>query len=138
MNYKQSFQVNQIWKSKDHPEKDFIVYSVYYKLQSDCSREFNDESCILTAIINETAFKNNIAKVFKTNTYDEIKRETIFPFSWFGEHKPNSLKQKIRKYNMYLAETLDYDVGNYNNYGGMGDKHEFIKDFDNIIKNIYY
>ena len=133
--YNEPFQVNQVWVSETNPEQDLFVYCVDYNRTYDNSYDYNYDSYVFTIKINKKAFENFLAKKFKYDSYSEIKRESIYPYSWWGEYRPSSLKQLIKKYNMKLLKTLNYEVIDYCNINNFR-YHYCIKDIEKVIEEI--
>lgn len=131
---KHPFKVCQIWKSKEHPEQDFIIYETI-EYDGDSLYDSNLWSFVLTAKINEIQFKNKIAKTFKCESYEDIKRDSIYPFSWFGEFKISSLKKHIKKYSMYLAENdTKYDITTYYKIGDLSIRNYIEPSYEELYR----
>jgi len=133
--YNEPYQVNQIWVSETNPEQDFFIYWVDYDRVSDNAYDYNYYSHILTTKINKEAFENYVAKKFKCNSFADIKRESIYPYSWWGEYKPRSLKQLVKKYNIKLLKTLNYEVNDYCNIGNYSYNYS-VKDIEKVIGEV--
>jgi hypothetical protein len=114
MYIKHPFKVNQVWCSETNPEQDFYIYQLN-EYDGETAYNSNEMSYIETAKVNAPAFEKQMSDYFKGKKHD-----TTYPFCWFGEHKINSLKQKIKKYNMKLINTEEYPVETYKDCG-LGD-----------------
>lgn len=108
---KEFFKCGQIWRSKEYPHVDFIVDSVYYDRFARNAYDFNLFSYVIWQIANKKAFDKKVCEAKGVSSIDEILDNhcgNTFPYASFGETKPNSLKQRIKKYNMYLDEIRNY------------------------------
>jgi len=110
---KHKFEVNQVWVSKEYPEKSFYIYQLYHPDYDDALLE-NEESFYLGVLINEKLF-NRIVEEYQEK--HNVKDRTVTnPFCIYKEGQINSLKRYINKYKCELAcveefKTESYDDG---------------------------
>lgn len=109
---KEKYKPGMIFRSKEHPEKDIKITFVCY-WRGDTADECNIFSLIDWCIANEEAFDKFVCE---KKGYDyspaadrrmDFSNKTTFPYPSWGEMKPRSMDQYIRKYGLVLSEEAD-------------------------------
>lgn len=106
------YKTGMIFRSKTHPQFDLIIDYVNYARCSENSYNFNLFSIICWCNINRKAFDEFIETKLGKD------KENTFPYAWAGECKINSMKQRLKKYNLEYVGMSDDIVNIYNNDEG--------------------
>lgn len=110
MRLKHNFAVNQVWVSKEYPEKSFYIYQLYHPDYDDALLE-NEESFYLGILINEKLF-NRIVEEYQEK--HNVKDRTVTnPFCIYKEGQINSLKRYISKYKCELVCVEEFEIEDY-------------------------
>ena len=115
MKFKEPFKTGQIYRSKTHPQFDFMIDYISYNRFAEKAYDFNLFSIICWERINGEAFDKFVSEKKGVSSLNELfdKGKNTFPYAWAGEGKPNSIKEMIRKYNMEYTGMSDKKVKIY-------------------------
>lgn len=104
------FKTGMIYRSETHPQFDMIIDFVTYVFNDD--GKINKYGTIICwCNINENKFTEFVdLKLGKGRS-----NKSTFPYSYFGECSINSLKQRIKKYNLKYCGMSDDEVTVYQN-----------------------
>ena len=109
MNNKIPFRTGMIYRSETHPQFDMMIDFVQYQFDDNYKiRKYGTVICWVN--INREKFDEFIdLKLGK-----DRKSDTTFPYPFFGECSVESIKQRIRKYNLKYIGDSDKEVKIYN------------------------
>lgn len=107
---KHNFAVNQVWISKEYPEKSFYIYQLFHREYDDAVLE-NEESFYLAVLINEKLFNRKVEEYQETHNVKD--RTSTYPFCIYKEGHINSLKRYVSKYNCELVCVEDFKTETY-------------------------
>lgn len=105
---KEPFKTGMIFRSETHPQFDLIIDFVYYQRGYATSYDRSLFSMICWANINREAFDKFIKEKLGSN------KKNTFPYPFAGECKINSMKQRIKKYNLKYVGMSDDKIKVYN------------------------
>jgi len=109
VNNKIPFRTGMIYRSETHPQFDMMIDFVQYQFDDNYKiRKYGTVICWVN--INREKFDEFIdLKLGK-----DRKSDTTFPYPFFGECSVESIKQRIRKYNLKYIGDSDKEVKIYN------------------------
>lgn len=115
MKYKEEFKSGMIFRSKTHPQYDFVIDFVDYYRLADNSYDFYFWSTITWYRINEEAFDKFVSSKLGVSNMKELidSGRGTFPYAFSGESKIKSIKSMIRKYNMEYVGMIDKKIKIY-------------------------
>lgn len=96
-----NFENNQVWISKEYPERDIIINDIWY---NDEIHNKNTMRCTWT-IYNEKEWDKFVCNKLNVKSIDEAidKRNCgTYPYAYTGDKNYYNMKQYITKYNMKL------------------------------------
>ena len=119
--YKEDFKSGMIFKSEEFPQYDFVIDYVYYERDSETKNDFNSFSIICWYRVNQEAFDKFVCERKGYPTMKELLlKASTFPYPFYGEMKPKSMKKYISKYKMKYAGMSDKEIEIYQD-----DKRDF-------------
>jgi len=102
------FKTGMIYRSKTHPQFDLIIDYVNYQKDDETGNIIKEFSIVCWCNINKSEFDKFCEKHCKS-------KESTFPYAYWGECQIESMKQRIKKYNLGFIEMSDDEVTIYNN-----------------------
>lgn len=119
-----------IFRSKKYPWADIVITFVSYNRLANSSYIFNEFSIIGWERVNEVEFDKYVCKkkgyeyLPNENGLMDFSDKSTFPYPFFGEQKPRSMDNYIKKYELEFVEMSDKEVTIYAN-----DIEEYSSDF---------
>lgn len=99
-----------IYKSKTHPQFDMSIDYVNYEKDDETGNIIKDFSIICWCNINKTEFDKFCDEHCKS-------KESTFPYPYGGECQIDSMKQRLKKYNLEFVGLSDDEVTIYRDDG---------------------
>ena len=97
------FKTGMMYKSKTHPQFDMIIDYVNYEKDDDTGHIIKDYSFICWCNINKPEFEKFCNEHCKSE-------ESTFPYPYGGDCKIDSMKQRLKRYNLEFVGMSDDEV----------------------------
>lgn len=114
------FKTGMIYRSETHPQFDMIIDFVQYQI--DCTGKIEKYGTVICwCNINRKLFFEFVNLKLGKNR----KSNSTFPYSFYGECSVDSLKQRLKKYNLKFVGMSDDKITIYKD-----DEYEYCSGFD--------
>ena len=122
------FKTGMIYRSKTHPQFDMIIDCVQYQFD-DYGKLEKYGTVISWCNINKEKFTEFVDKKLGKNR----KPDTTYPYSFYGECSVESIKNRIKKYNLIYCGVSDDEISIYRD-----DEYEYFSAFKEKHSKLSY